>query len=86
MHLCSCDRTRVHKEILRHELLHVLLLQHGITGHPREFARGVAGWTDWGTEGLAASPDSETHRDSARTRNAGPLSNTPPQARPSRVD
>lgn len=47
VYLCSCDKRLVHREVLRHELMHVLLLQHGITGHPERYRKCVARWEDW---------------------------------------
>lgn len=51
VYLCSCDKRLVHREVLRHELMHVLLLQHGITGHPARYRKCVARWTDWSESG-----------------------------------
>jgi hypothetical protein len=42
----ACPGGEVPQPIARHEMLHVLLLSHGITGHPPEYARCAPFWKD----------------------------------------
>jgi len=94
IHLCSCDLQQVHPQVVKHELLHVLVMQHGITGHPPKYAHCVAGWSDWGTEGLAHSDTQQRQRtrdanrssDRSSDGDTSPIDDPTVQPRPSRVD